>query len=231
MIARTAALAITSTLRVKARSATHPVRGWLRSGGAILIGLLIASCTAGGPGSDAAGTSAGSTPSHAAMSAAELLGAALAPLESAAQFQTTVTVDGTVGVSSEGWSVGGATRLTVTTAGASIEYIQIAPHAWARRTGGSWILVGVDEALRNPISVLTAPLTLDGPMSRAPDIFRATYPAAAFGLEGDPITVEITLDGSSVTFTYETATGGRPTVSTTTIGPATQLDPIVAPVP
>jgi hypothetical protein len=50
-------------------------------------------------------------------------------------------------------------------------------------------------------------------------------------LEGDPITVEITLDGSSVTFTYETATGGRPTVSTTTIGPATQLDPIVAPVP
>lgn len=228
---RTAALATTSMGRVKPRSMTHPVRGWLRSGGAILIGLLVAGCAAGGQRSDAAGPSAGSTASHAAMTAAKLLDAALAPLQGAAEFQTEVTIDGTIGVSSEGRSVGGATHLTVTTAGASIEYIQIPPQAWARQTGGSWILVGVDEALGNPLSVLTAPLTLNTPLSGSPDTFRATYPAAAFGLEGDPITVEITLDGSSVTLTYQTETAGHPTVSRTTVGPSTQLDPIVPPIP
>lgn len=215
--------------RVKPRSMTHPVRGWLRSGGAILIALLVGGCAAAGEHSDMASPTAEGAASYAEVTPAQLLAAALAPLQGAAQFQTTVTIDGTVGVSSEGRSVGGATHLTVTTAGASIEYIQIPPQAWARQTGGSWILVGVDEALGNPLSVLTAPLTLDGPFSRAPDTLRATYPAAAFGLEGDPITVEIMLDGSSATFTYETETAGRPTVSTTTIGPTTQLDPIVPP--
>jgi hypothetical protein len=217
--------------RVKPRSMTHSVRGWLRSGGAILIALLIAGCAAAGERSAEASPTAEGAASHAEMTAAQLLAATLAPLQGAAQFQTTVTIDGTVGISSEGRSVGGATHLTVTTAGASIEYIQIPPQAWARQTGGSWILVGADESLSNPLLVLTAPLTLDGPFSRAPDTLRATYPAAAFGLEGDAITIEITLAGSSATFTYETESAGRPTVSTTTIGPTTQLDPIVAPLP
>jgi hypothetical protein len=159
-----------------------------------------------------------------------MLTAALAPLQGGAEFQTTVTIDGVVAVSSQGRSVNGATQLTLTNAGAAVEYIQIPPQAWARESGGSWVLVAVDEAPGNPLSVLAAPTTLDGPLSRLPDTFRATYPAAALGLEGDPVTVEITLDGSSATFTYQTDIAGHPAVSQTRIAPTTQLDPIVAPV-
>lgn len=159
-----------------------------------------------------------------------MLAAALAPLQGAAEFQTTVTIDGVVAVTSQGRSVGGATQLSVTTSGTTVEYIQMPPQAWARQSGGSWVLVAVDEAPGNPLSVLAAPTTLEGPFSRLPDTFRATYLAAALGLAGDPVSVEITLDGSSATFTYQTDMAAHPAVSQTRIAPTTQLDPIVAPV-
>ncbi len=64
--------------------------------------------------------------------------------------------------------------------------------------------------------------------SGAPGSLVATYPAAALGLEGEPLTVRITIDGTTVTFRYEATTEGHETSSTTTIGPA-EADPITAP--
>ena len=131
-------------------------------------------------------------------------------------------------VTSAGRSVGGATQLTVTTSGTAVDYIQIPPQAWARQSSGSWVLVGVNEAPSSPLAVLAAPTTL-APDPSNPDILMATYPAAALGLEGDPVTVTITL-GEAVTFHYEAETAGHPTVSETTIRPATNLEPITAPI-
>lgn len=158
-----------------------------------------------------------------------MLAAALAPLQGAAEFETTVTVDGQVAVSSAGRSVGGATQLTVTISGKAVDYVQIPPNAWARESGGSWLLVAVNEAPGSPLATLAAPITLDGPFSRLPETLLATYPAAALGLEGDPVTVTITL-GPAVNFQYQADAAGHATVSETTIRPAISLDPITAPI-
>jgi hypothetical protein len=160
-------------------------------------------------------------------SPAELLAAALAPLHAANEFETKVTVDGQVAVTSAGRSVDGGTQLTVTTSGKTVDYIQLPPQAWARQSGGSWVLITVDEAPGSPLGVLAAPTTLETDPSN-PAALVATYPALSLGLAGDPVTVTITL-GTEVTFHYEAVTAGHPTVSETTIRPSTNLDPIKAP--
>lgn len=218
---------------------TTSFRGWLRSGGAILICLIIltAAACAGGAGATASPTDTiesapptfSPSPTPIPLPPAEMLAAALGPLEAAAEFEMTVSVDGEAVVTSVGRSLGGATQLTVTRGGTVVEYIQIPPNAWAREAGGAWTLVAEAETPGNPLSVLASPATLDRPLAGSPNTLTATYPAAVLGLEGDPVTVEIQIDEASVTFTYETVAAGHPTTSATRIGPTTQLDPIVAP--
>jgi len=211
-------------------------RGWLRFGGAILFVLVSAGCSpsaaSGGP---TAGSVATTRPSVSAASAgatsgaaAAQLAAALDPLRAASTFATTVAVDGATVVTARGRAVGPASRLTVTTAGRSVEYVEIPPKAWARATGGAWVLVAADQAPGAPLDALARPLTLEPGPAAGGSSFSATYPATALGLEGDPLTVAITVDGDAVTFRYEATTAGRATSSTTTIRPA-PADPITAP--
>jgi hypothetical protein len=142
-----------------------------------------------------------------------------------------VEVDGKVVVSATGRSVGAASRLTVTTADRTVEYLQVPPQAWAREPGSAWVLLGTDQAPAAPLDVLSDPLTLEmAPSTEGRTTFEATYPAAALGLEGDPVAVVITVGDSTVTFRYELTTSGHRTSSTTTLRPST-ADPIVAPVP
>ncbi len=170
-------------------------------------------------------------PSGAAAPATALLGAALESLRTAAAFETRVEVDGTVVVSATGRSVGAASQLTVTTADRTVEYLQVPPRAWAREPGAAWVLLGTDQAPAAPLDVLSDPLTLaTAPSTGGLASFAATYPAAALGLEGDPVAVTITVDGSAVTFRYESTASGHRTASTTTLRPAA-ADPIVAPAP
>lgn len=169
-------------------------------------------------------TTAGPVPTPA-VTAAERLAEALAPLRAAARFETTVAVDGMVVVSAVGRSVGDQSRLSVTSADRTVDYVQAPPKAWAREQGGSWVLLAKDQTPAPPMEVLASPATIeigDG------TTFRATYPAAALGLAGDPVEVTITLDGASVMFRYETETGGHRTSSTTMINPGS-TDPIATP--
>lgn len=152
---------------------------------------------------------------------------ALAPLAEANAFESSVTVDGAVALTSAGRSVAGATELTVTTAGKVVDYVQIPPSAWARESGGAWVLVAVTEAPGSPLAVLAAPTTLARDPAGGATLV-ATYTAAALGLEGDPVSVTITI-GEAVTFRYEGEAGGHVTVSETSIRPTTDLAPIIAP--
>lgn len=178
--------------------------------------------------SPSAAVSVAASPSVAPVPPAEQLAAALAPLAAAATFESSVTVDGQVAVTSTGRSLGGATQLTVTTSGTVVDYVQIPPRAWARETGGEWVLVAEAEAPGSPLSVLAAPTTLVVDSSGVATLV-ATYPAVALGLEGDPVTVAITL-GEAVTFRYEADASGHATVSETTIRASTNLEPITAPI-
>ena len=236
--ARITDLDTTDLWRVIAR---RPIaaRGWLRSGGAILVVVSLAACAAAGQLTGTpSGSASASPPASAAVSIVasstpvppppdERLATALAPLAEANAFDSTVTVDGAVAVTSTGRSVAGATQLTVTTSGKTVDYVQIPPRAWARESGGAWVLVAVTEAPGSPLAVLAAPSTLAADPSGGATLL-ATYPASALGLEGDPVSVTIVI-GEAVTFRYESEAGGHVTVSETTIRPATNLEPITAP--
>lgn len=209
-------------------------RGWLRFGGAILMLSLVVGC---------AGSSASSLPSPRGSSAvasgpatsppsgpdpASILAKALVPLQAASAFETVVEVGGTTIVNAKGRSVGDSNRLTVTTGGKAVEYIEIPPKAWAREPKGKWVLVAADQAPGSPLDALANPLGVTEGASGASGSLLATYPAAALGLEGEPLTVQITIDGTTVTFRYTASTEGHDTSSTTTIRPA-KPDPITAP--
>jgi hypothetical protein len=221
---------------------THASPGWLRFGGAILFLSLVAGCgaTSSTPAGAASGsarpavstspTSAASVAaSPAASPAATLLAQALKPLRAASSFETTVKIAGVVAVSAKGRTVGTASQSTVTTGGRSVDYIEIPPKAWARDGSAAWVVVAAAQAPTAPLDVLAAPLSLraaDGATTGG--TFTATYPATALGLEGDPLTVTITIEGDAVTFSYAATTAGHQTESTTTIRPAA-ADPIKAP--
>jgi len=206
-------------------------RGWLRFGGAILFVLLTAGCssvaTSGVPIQPATGQPA----SIANEAVRARLATALQPLHAASAFETIVAVDGATLVKAAGRSLGDASSLTVTTAGRSVQYIEIPPRAWAREGSGAWVLVAADQAPVAPLDVLADPLTLDaGAATSDGSTFLATYPAKALGLEGDPLAVTVTVRDDTVTFRYEATTAGRVTSSTTTIRPA-PADRIAAPAP
>jgi hypothetical protein len=209
-------------------------RGWRRFGGAILFVLLAAGCSsAGSTGTPvASGTPAATVAPLATRSVAAdaQFAAALAPLRASSAFETSVEVDGATVVSATGRAVGHASRSTVTTAGRTVEYIEVPPKAWARSSAGSWVLVAVTQASIAPLDALARPLGLEvvAPPTGAAFAFRATYPASALGLEGDALTVSVTVAGDAVTFRYEMTTAGHRTASTTTIRPA-PADPIKGP--
>jgi hypothetical protein len=180
-------------------------------------------------GSASSASSAPTTPQASQVAAATVLAEALAPLRAASAFETTVEVGGTTVVSAKGRTVGDASRLTLTTSGKAVEYIEIPPKAWAREPKGKWVLVAAEQAPGSPLDALAEPLKVTvGTASDGPASLLATYPAAALGLEGEPLTVRITIDATTVTFRYEAATEGHDTSSTTTIRPA-KADPITAP--
>ena len=218
----------------------HASRGWLRFGGAILFMSLVAGCGSGGAGRSpgvsatssgspvANGASGSSGAAASAEPAATLLKAALKPLLAASMFDTAVSLDGSVVVSAKGRTLGDNARLTVTTSGKSVEYIEIPPKAWAREGTGAWVLVAGAAAPVAPLKVLATPLTLVAATGGAPGTFTATYPAKALGLTGGPLTVTISIVGDAIAFQYQATTAGHATSSLTTLRPG-PADPVKAP--
>jgi hypothetical protein len=179
-----------------------------------------------GPTGNASGPSGPSTPGP---SPAEALAAALAPLAAASEFDSVVTVDGVVATTLTGRTVDSATELSVTSSGRTVEYLRIPPNAWARETGAAWVIVDSTQAPSSPLAALAAPLTVEPAAGGVAATLQATYAAAALGLEGDPVAVLVTIEGSVVTFRYEQKSSGRAVVSTTVLRPATNTTPIATP--
>jgi len=225
--------------------------GWPRSGGAILFFVLFATlaaaCAPSAPSSGVPSASgAAPSPTTADQGAADLFASAFAPLRAAAEFTTTVTVGDAVVATSTGRVIAGSSQLTVTSDARTVEYVQVPPKAWARESGGTWVLLTPDQAPGDPLAALGAPSSVSasdagsaGP-SASPGAggspsavlhLTAVYPAAALGLSGDPVTVTIVIDAGSLTFRYETTVGEKPASSVTVLHAAATSDPIVPPTP
>lgn len=202
---------------------------------ALVIGAIVAGCDstpATSPSASAAPASGSTSGSAApAPSPADVLAAAVGPLAAASEFESSVTVDGVTATSLSGRTVGSASLLSVTSSGRTVEYLRVPPNAWAREAGAGWVIVDSSQAPASPLGVLAAPLSIQAAAAGSAATLEATYAAAALGLEGDPVKVQITIDGASVTFRYEQKSGNHLIASATTVRPTTDLTPIVAPEP
>jgi hypothetical protein len=211
---------------------TPAFRDWLRLGGASLLLLGAVACSPGTPTTGPASRSPEASPAATATDPGlALLTAVLAPIRLAATFESTVTVGDAVAISSTGRIVGEASRTTVKREDRTVEYVQVPPGAWARDTGGKWVLVTADQAPGNPLDVLGAPTSVESAAEPAAGGTRlvATYPAEALGLSGEAVRVTIVIDGDAVTFRYETTVGEATASSETTLRPDPSPEPIVPP--
>lgn len=125
----------------------------------------------------------------------------------------------------------GTGEFAIESQGAALIYRTVPPRAWVHEDESGWIELDSGSPLGNPIDALLKPTTLatvgeqGGALS-----FRATYPAAALGLSGDPVTVDLTIGGSgSVTATYRMPTPAGEALSETVMTPAANLAPVTAP--
>jgi hypothetical protein len=146
-------------------------------------------------------------------------------------FEATVSLEGNVATRASGRWLNGTGEFAIEAQGAALIYRTVPPQAWVLENDSGWIELDSGSPLGNPIDAFLKPTTLAtvGGQGDAMEI-RATYPAAAFGLSGDPVAVDLTLgaDGS-VTATYRTATPAGEAVSETLMTPAANLEPVTAP--
>jgi hypothetical protein len=196
-----------------------------RGAAALFLVAVLAACQPAGP---AASPAPGGT-----FPALDRLTTTLQALIPGYTFDATVTIGGTVATHASGRWVSGSGEFLIEAQGGELLYRTIPPRAWVHADDSGWVELDSGSPLGNPIDALNKPLTLDivGGQRGGLDV-QATYPAAAFGLSGEPITVEFTLgaDGSVVA-TYRAETPGGTAVSTTRMTPATNLEPVVAPSP
>ena len=146
-------------------------------------------------------------------------------------FEATVTLAGSVATRAIGRWVNGAGEFVIEAEQSELTYRTVPPRAWVLDDESRWIELDSGSPLGNPIDALLKPTTLTTVGERDGDLdLRATYPAAAFGLSGDPVTVDLHFDADgSVVATYRTATPAGEAVSETRMTPAANLEPVPVP--
>ena len=142
-----------------------------------------------------------------------------------------MSLDGDVASRASGRWLNGTGEFAIEAQGGALIYRTVPPRAWVHEEESGWIELDSGSPLGNPIDALLKPTTLatvGGPGDALS--LKATYPAAALGLSGDPVTVDLTLAANgSVTATYRMPTPAGEAVSETHMTPAANLEPVTAP--
>jgi hypothetical protein len=172
------------------------------------------------------------SPQPAATSAAQgRLTTTLQALVAGYTFEATVSLDGDVASRASGRWLNGSGEFAIEAQGGALIYRTVPPRAWVNETESGWIELDSGSPLGNPIDALLKPTTLATVGGQGDTLrLKATYPAAALGLSGDPVTVDLTLGANgSVTATYRMATPAGEAFSETLMTPAANLEPVTAP--
>lgn len=146
-------------------------------------------------------------------------------------FEATVSLDGDVASRASGRWLNGTGEFAIEAQGGAVIYRTVPPRAWVHEAESGWIELDSGSPLGNPIDALLKPTALAtvGEQGGALSM-KATYPAAALGLSGDPVTVDLNLaSNGSVTATYRTPTPAGEAFSETVMTPAANLEPVTAP--
>jgi len=197
----------------------------MRGAAALFLVALLAACQP-----TPSGTSVPASPSSTSPAQGRLT-TALQALVPGYTFEANVTLAGSVATRATGRWVNGAGEFVIAAQNAELTYRTVPPQAWVRDDQSGWIELDSGSPLGNPIDALLKPTTLETVGEQGGMLnLRGTYPAAALGLSGDPVTVDLALgaDGSVVA-SYRTPTPAGEAVSETRMTPASNLEPVTAP--
>jgi hypothetical protein len=197
----------------------------MRGAAALFLVALLAACQ------PAQGGAPVSAPPSSAFPGQDRLTATLRALVPGYTFEATVFLDGNMATRASGRWLNGAGEFVIEAQGGALIYRTVPPQAWVHDDDSGWIELDSGSPLGNPIDALLKPTNLAtvGGQGDALNL-RATYPAAAFGLSGDPVAVDLAIGANgSMTATYRTATPTGEAVSETLMTPAANLEPITDP--
>lgn len=213
-------------------------------GGAALASLLLVSAGCSSDDADVDANSADATTVVSAESTAApstitssvdpgpLLQTALAQLAAGYHFTSNFVVNGTQVLTADGDRLGDASRFTVSTSGAVVNYITTPAGSWAQPDGGDWDQIDEAAPVSDPVAALLAPAAIgvlsdDGTAMR----LRVTVSAVTLGVaqEGNA-DVDVVIAGGVITeIGYSTTVDGSVGSVATTVGPVVDPTPIVAP--
>jgi hypothetical protein len=211
----------------------------LFAGAALAALFLVTAACSGGDSSPAESTAAAastSTPASTIVSSidpAATLKTALAGLANGYHFVSNVVVNGADTLVAVGDRVGTGSRVDLTSNGATVKYIILPDASYAQPVGGEWELLEVPPASTDPMSSLTAPVSIgvladDGTTVR----LRVTVLAVALGVAASGnADVEVVISGGTLTeVDYAAPTADGMASVATTFGPVVDATPVTAPI-
>ncbi len=217
----------------------------LFGGAAFALLLALAGCSSDSSGVVADSTSATASSTTAAsvpatepttptsVDAPALLQQGLAGLQAGYHFTSVFTVNGAVVLKAEGDRIGDASRFSVTTNGALVNYITTPGGNYAQPDGGDWDQLTTQPAVVDPITSLNAPSAIavisdDGTAVR----LRVSVSAVTLGVgTSGTADVDVVVTSGSITeLGYTANVDGNVGSVSNIIGPVGDATPIVAPV-
>jgi len=211
----------------------------LLGGAALAVSSLVVACSgddtsSGSTGAgSAAATSAPVSTIQSSIDPAQVLKDAVAGLAGGYHFVSNVVVNGTQTLLASGDRLGTGSRLDLTSNGATVKYIILPDASWAQPEGGEWEQLDVPPANTDPMSALTAPVSIGVLADAGGEVkLRVTVLATALGVasEGNAEVDVIIKDGTLVEVDYATPVAGGVASVATTFGPVVDPTPVTAPV-
>lgn len=210
----------------------------LLGGAALAVVTLGTACSGDDTSSSSSGSgSAVATPApvstiQSSIDPAQVLKDAVAGLAGGYHFVSNVVVNGTQTLLASGDRLGTGSRLDLTSNGATVKYIILPDASWAQPEGGDWELLDVPPASTDPMSALTAPVSIGVLADAGGEVkLRVTVLATALGVgsEGNA-EVDVIINGGTLTeVDYATPVAGGIASVATTFGPVVDPTPITAP--
>lgn len=167
---------------------------------------------------------------EAAMAA---LPAALTALDAGYHFVATVSLNGEPSLVAEGDRIGAASRLEITSSGATVSYVITPEGNFAKPADGDWERLEVAPASSDPIAALRAPVqVVPSGSEEGRAVLTVTVTATSLGINAEgTVDVEVVLVGGAITeVRYSAAVEGGTAEVVTMLSALADATPITAPI-
>jgi len=235
---------MTTTMTTKTTTDSSFGSDWWRPrilGVATTLLLLLAACsntadptttTTSAAASATTTTAIAGTPTTAVPDPVSLLADALGQYSSGYEFTATISVNDQVTTVQSGRWLNGSSQLMISSGEGEVEYIVTSEGQWSRLPDAEWAEVeGSPASDVSPLAAMGSPDSVelvgsDGGVT----VIEAVYPAAALGIDGDPVVTTLSFESGVLTqVAFEAEISGAVARSVTTLAPLADSSPIIAP--